>query len=283
MARPTQDHSATLVEVEVEIVGVASDDLGMVVEHGRRALFGALAIAVEILARGLAESVPASPRETQRIAVSTTQAADAAMGIAWWLTQSSTQALASGVRRAGPVVAVLVDPPLLPSWLSIRKSLRRKTETWVSQRPDAIQGFLGLGAMVTGKAGDMVGPLLTLEAALDRALEHVDLDALVDALLADLDLDRLLARAIADVDLPRIVDEALGRLDLTKVVLDNVDLVTVAQAVIDGVDLPAIVRESSGSIASETVDTVRLQGIDADRAVARIVDRLLLRRTQGTR
>jgi hypothetical protein len=47
--------------------------------------------------------------------------------------------------------------------------------------------------------------------------------------------------------------------------------------VIDEIDLPAIVRESSGAMASESIQTVRVQGMNADRLVSRIVDRVLRR------
>ncbi len=79
----------------------------------------------------------------------------------------------------------------------------------------------------------------------------------------------------------------LKRVDLVKVVdavLDQMDLIALANEIIDGVDLPEIIRESTGSMASETVQGVRMQGIGADQAVGRAVDRLLLRhaRTHGT-
>ena len=46
----------------------------------------------------------------------------------------------------------------------------------------------------------------------------------------------------------------------------------------DGIGLPDIVRESTGSLATETVEEVRLQGMAADDAIARLVDRIRLRR-----
>jgi hypothetical protein len=73
------------------------------------------------------------------------------------------------------------------------------------------------------------------------------------------------------------VKGVVTKLDLTALVMENVDMVKVANAVIDGIDLPQIVRESSSSVTAETVDTVRLQGIEADRAVSRFVDRVLMR------
>jgi hypothetical protein len=47
--------------------------------------------------------------------------------------------------------------------------------------------------------------------------------------------------------------------------------------VIDAIDLPEILRESTGSVASEAVRGVRADGVQADEAVARFVDRLLRR------
>ena len=96
----------------------------------------------------------------------------------------------------------------------------------------------------------------------ELVLDQIDLTALVrervdiDAIVADVDIDAIIAR---------------------------VDLVGLADQIIDGVDLPEIIRESTGSMASETVQGVRMQGIGADQAVGRAVDRLLLRhaRTNG--
>ena len=48
----------------------------------------------------------------------------------------------------------------------------------------------------------------------------------------------------------------------------------------NGIDLPEIIRESTGSMASEVVRDVRMQSIDADVAIARIVDRLIRRRRE---
>jgi hypothetical protein len=58
------------------------------------------------------------------------------------------------------------------------------------------------------------------------------------------------------------------------------DLIALANEIIEGVDLPEIIRDSTGSMASETVKGVRMQGIGADQAVDRAIDRLLLRRAR---
>jgi hypothetical protein len=48
--------------------------------------------------------------------------------------------------------------------------------------------------------------------------------------------------------------------------------------VIEAIDLPEVIRSSTASVTADTVRGVRDQGVDADRAVERVVDRLLLRR-----
>ncbi len=70
------------------------------------------------------------------------------------------------------------------------------------------------------------------------------------------------------VDLGAVVDAALAK----------VDLVGLAEQVIDGVDLPELIRESTGSMASETVRGVRMRGIEADQSITNAMDRLLRHR-----
>jgi len=60
-------------------------------------------------------------------------------------------------------------------------------------------------------------------------------------------------------------------------VVDRIDLVALAHEVVVALDLPEIIRESSGSLVDESIHGVRLQTVDADRAVERLVDRLLRR------
>jgi hypothetical protein len=142
---------------------------------------------------------------------------------------------------------------------------------------------------------------LDIDAVLDRVdltqtvVDRVDLDVVVGRALAGLD-EETLAVLLEKVDVNGIarrldIDAVLDRMDLTTTVLRRVDLVRVVDAVLDqmdlialaneiieGVDLPEIIRDSTGSMASETVKGVRMQGIGADQAVDRAINRLLLRR-----
>ena len=53
----------------------------------------------------------------------------------------------------------------------------------------------------------------------------------------------------------------------------QIDLIGIAQKIVDGIDLPGIIRDSTGSLASEAVHGVRVQGQQADDAVGQLVGR----------
>lgn len=119
------------------------------------------------------------------------------------------------------------------------------------------------------------------EATLAKVLVLVD----VDAVAARLDVDAVAGRLNVEAVLDRLnlTSTVLERVDLGVVVdaaLAKVDLIGLAEQVIEGVNLPEIIRESTGSMASDTVRGARMQGIEADEAVGRAVDRLLLRHTR---
>ena len=134
-----------------------------------------------------------------------------------------------------------------------------------------VKQYVDLDAIVAGVDLDAVASRLDVLAVVDR----IDLTTLVqqrvdlDAIVAGVDLDAIASR----LD----VDAVAARLDI-EAVLNRLDLGAIAEEVIAAIDLPEIIRESTGSMASETVRGARMQGIVADEAVGRAVDRLLLRR-----
>jgi len=70
--------------------------------------------------------------------------------------------------------------------------------------------------------------------------------------------------ALVDWMVPAVAAEVMKRIDVAGVIAE--------------VDLAEIIRQSSGSVASDTVRGVRMQGISGDQAVGRVVARLKLRR-----
>jgi hypothetical protein len=86
---------------------------------------------------------------------------------------------------------------------------------------------------------------------------------------------------------PALVEMVVSRLDLTNLVIRHVDidgvigavdLVPVVEQVLADIDLPAIIRDSTGSIASETVRGARMTGITVDEAISQAIQRRLFRR-----
>jgi len=164
---------------------------------------------------------------------------------------------------------------------------------------DAVVAGVDLDAVVARVDLDAAASRLDVKAVLDRldltelVRERVDLDAVVagvdlDAVVAGVDLNaaaaRLDVKAVLDrLDLTELVRE---RVDLDglvagvniEAIIRRIDLVGLAEEVIAEVDLPEIIRESTGSVASDTIRGVRMQGISGDEALSRAVHRLRLRR-----
>ena len=162
---------------------------------------------------------------------------------------------------------------------------------------DAVIGRVDIDSIVAG---------VNIDAVIDRVdvdsiVKRVDLDAAValvnlDAAVARVDMEQIISRIdvdsiVATVDLEAVVD----RLDIAAVVakvdpdpivarvnfdaaMAQIDLIGIAQRIVDGIDLPGIIRDSTGSLASEAVHGVRVQGQQADDAVGQLVGRVFRRR-----
>jgi hypothetical protein len=211
-------------------------------------------------------------------------------------------------RAARPMVRLALRPAGAPETVQPGRALEAVARLGAEHRAAA---RVEVGRQLDAAVPRVLTALLGRAALTDLVLRYVDLDEVVaavdldraagrldvDAVAARLDLARVLERVDVDAVVARAdLDAVLDRLDLTEVVLKRVDLdallqeilarldlIGLAEDVIDGVDLPEIIRESTGSMASDTVRGARMQGIAADEAVGRAMDRLLLRRGRGDR
>jgi hypothetical protein len=119
----------------------------------------------------------------------------------------------------------------------------------------------------------------------NQVAARIDLNAIVeridiDAIAARIDLDAIASRIDLDAIVGRVdLDAIVGRVDLDAIVA-RIDLPGLTEQVIEEVDLGEIIRESSSTMASETVDALRVQGMRVDGLVSQIVDRILLRKGQ---
>lgn len=157
-----------------------------------------------------------------------------------------------------------------------------------------ISTSVGLAAYTATTVVSRVEQTITsaVESSVNAALDRL-VPAISDAIIERLDLTGIV---LERVDLEAIVIRALDSLDLTQLVIDRVDIdelvaqadidaivdripvIPLANYVIEEIDLPQIIRESTGGIATDAVNTIRVQGVGADQLVSRIVDRMLLRR-----
>ncbi|RJQ92299.1 hypothetical protein D5S19_00555 [Amycolatopsis panacis] len=104
-------------------------------------------------------------------------------------------------------------------------------------------------------AAELSGPLrAAVRGAVTAALDQLDLTQLV---IDCVDLDRVAAQL--DVE----------------AVIRRVDIVGICRQVVIDIDLPEIIRESTVSMASESVRDVRMRSISADQFVSTWVRRIL--------
>ena len=108
--------------------------------------------------------------------------------------------------------------------------------------------------------------------------------AIVPAVVERIDVNALIGRVDVEAVVARVpVDEIVARIDLNRVLatvdvdelVGRVDIAAVAREALEGIDIGEIVQESTAGIATDTMEAVRVQAMNADDLLARIVDRLL--------
>src|SRR4051812_47676167 len=200
---------------------------------------------------------------------------------------------AVAVRRLGHLADALL-PPTAAAVLS-RLDVPSLVQKYVDV--NRIAGFLDVDSVAArldvGRVVEQVD-LDEIVARVDiaRVIERLDLDEIVarvdiTRVIDRLDLDDIVAR----VDIARVIerldlDEIVTRVDIDRIaarldldpVIERANIVEIARYVVQEIDLPALIRSSTASLSTDVARGVRGQGADADRAVERVVDRILLRR-----
>ena len=223
---------------------------------------------------------------------------DTAVGVVGVTVGTGLAVTRTAARLASPVARLAWRPALLPTRFqpatmvtavaglgqAERELLARRVgellDAWVPVVAEVALGRLDLTRIVRENVRlDEVVADVDLDSAVARVdlspiVERVDIDAILDRV----DLDAVVARVDIEAILDRVdVDTVVGRADLDAVIA-RIDIVGMVEEVIEAIDLPAIIRESTGSMASETMRGVRMSGINADDALTRVVERGFLRR-----
>jgi hypothetical protein len=250
----------------VSEVSVVDPGIAATAESAARVLFGLASVLATATVELLAPPRPADPAAASPRLFPATELA---LAVGWQASTVVGRAARGTLRVAAPVAGVLADPPLVPQQLRPAHYLRGAMTKWRRDRP-RLEREAGL---VWDRGVPVLVSTATQPIDLTRiVVDQVQLAEVVRAALASLDLTEVV---VSQVDLGRVVDAALAELDLTEVVVTQVDVLGLAEYVVNGIDLPAIIRGSTGSVASEGVRTLRLQSVDADETVARLVDRVL--------
>lgn len=238
-----------------------------------------------------------------------TTVVDVAFGVVATAAAASRPVTRRVVVVSGPIVGAVLRPPVLgpryqpQTWLTrLARSGEQRRVQLLGALSELLDELAPVLAETVLRRIDLTG-LVRRYVDLDAVVEDVDLDAVaarldVDAVVNRVDLNRIVRERV-DLDAVAAgldVDAVVNRLDLNRIVrervdldalvatvdlaavIDRIDLVGLAEDVIAEVDLPAIIRESTGSMASDTVLGVRMQSISGDEALGRAVDRLRLRR-----
>jgi hypothetical protein len=188
----------------------------------------------------------------------------------------------SGERRLLDA-AERVDARLAPvvSFVATRTPVRYPVDlvrSWVTGyaergAADQAENRLAISALVGALIPEVVGAVLE-EVDVDGVVASVDLDAIMRRVDLGAVVERLDIQAIVDrLDL----DALAARIDMNAVV-SRLDLPTITEQVMEEVDIGEIIRESTGTIGTGAVDTLRYSGMNMDRFVGRVVDRVLFRR-----
>jgi hypothetical protein len=219
---------------------------------------------------GSSEARTTEPPATDTAAV----VVGAALNVAFEASRGLMRIAANLERAIRPLTVVAMIPPVDRAARRLEEMAARRNETWQAERNE---GVLAADLFADAVVPQLVDSVIDRLDLTDLVLERVDLRAVISSI----DIDEIVGR----VDVTAIVDgldidAVAARVDVQKIV-DRLDLVAIAEGVIDALDLPAIIRGSTETMAAETVDGVRVQSMHADRFVARVVDRALLRRNGG--
>jgi hypothetical protein len=209
---------------------------------------------------GAAVSAPSGPPGALRLLPG------AALGLGLEAQRRSLDAAATLAAWIAPPLRAVTRPPVAVARAPLAAAWRRlDLDGWAARGLSEQRRNRQMAAEATRALLRELAAAVLAEVDVDAVVARADLDRIVDRL----DLDRIAER----ID----VDAIAARVDIDAVVA-RVDLPGLTEQVLDEVDIDEIIRQSSGTMAAETVDALREQGMRADHLVNRLVDRALRRK-----
>jgi hypothetical protein len=280
--------------------GSGVSQLAWMAEESLRIGVGFASAVATALARALESVTPMPKADDELVDAEPVSIGPSPIAVAAGAAAGLTFELATAAIRAGESAADVAWPLL--SWVAFPSVLRRPVtavedkavdlnDRWSSaRRPSEEAAAAFARELIPEVANALLDQIDLTQLVVDR----VDIDRIVDGvdlgqIIARMPIDEIIARidlnaVVGRVDINAIVEridlnEIADRIDLDALVA-RIDVVGIAQEVIVEIDLPQIIRASSGTMATETVEAIRFQTMDADRLLERVVDRLLLRKRE---
>ena len=246
-------------EVRQERQSAGQADLRLTIA---RTALGAAAILLAAAADALDRVAPRAETSGSSPAAATARVVrDASLALlaAGLEAQRRTVSLSSVARRrVAPVLVFVGRQPLIGP---IVDDLERRARIWAGRGArEQEENERLVRRLVDEAVGGMIAWLL----------DHIDLDEIAGRI----DVARIVDR----IDL----DAVAARIDVNSFI-DRVDLPKLTRQVLDEVDVAEIVRESTSSITTESVDALRHRGMSLDRGLSRAMDRMLLRERRRAR
>jgi hypothetical protein len=236
--------------------------LGPMFEQSARIMAGFVSAAAAALSDAMREVAPRQEASEAELAdeephpappSSFALTAGAAAGLAVEVSQAAVHAATAFAETAGPMLSWFANAPMVRRGMTdVERRAQDLNARWARERPASEDAATAFASKIIPELTDAILDRIDLTQV---AIDRIDIDRIVDSI----DLDRIVARV--DID----------------AVIDRVDLAALAEEVISEIDLPEIIRDSTTAVTSETVRSVRLQSAEADRAVARLMDRILRR------
>ena len=245
---------------------VPSSDLA---EEAAKAAVGMAALAIEssvVILRRVSGAPLADDEASEPDVVGLL--AGAALGFALEAGKAAAAAAEAARRTIVPPASFVAGTFLDAPRRAGQERIAQLNHVWRAERPEVQTIAAAVAVEVVRRVLDAVLDQLDLtqlvidRVDLNRVIESVDFEGVVE----HIDIGGI----VAHVD----VDEIVDQLNVERVIA-RLDMPRLALEVIDQIDLPEIIRASTGTVASESVRVVRMQTFGADRAIARVVDKLL--------
>ncbi len=159
--------------------------------------------------------------------------------------------------------------------------LRADVSSWSERGRDTLEASESSVTDLALDVATQVAVAVAPRVDLDGLLGSVDLESLAQTVIAHVDLTAISQAAIDKVDVAAITDAVLAKVDLTAVVqrvIEQLDLTGITERVMDEVDLTGLIRQSTVTVSVDTVDAIRVGGMNADQLLSHLVDRALRRK-----